>query len=188
MSADVRAREAVAVFEDVGDLDEAVRALLDAGFDYDDLSLLAERRTVERKLGHAYEKVEELEDDPDVPRIAYRRPLDSAAAEGNYIGAINWAPPLLAAGAVVASTGLITGLVVGAAVAGGLAANVLGHVIDQRHASWLQEQLDAGGILLWVRVKDDEAAELAVHILTRHAVHDVHIHEVDPVSAESGSA
>jgi len=187
MGADVRAREAVAVFEDVGGLDEAVRALLDAGFHYDDLSLLADRRTVERKLGHAYEKVEELEDEPKAPRVAYRRPIDPAAAEGNYIGAINWAPPLLAAGAVVASTGLITGLVVGAAVAGGLAANVLGHVVDQRHANWLQEQLDAGGILLWVRLKDDEAAELAVHILTRHAVHDVHIHEVDPVSAESGS-
>ena len=188
MSADVRAREAVAVFEDVGDLDEAVRGLLDSGFGSDDLSLLAGRHTVERKLGHAYQKVEELEDDPNVPRIAYRKPIDPAAAEGNYIGAITWAPPLLAAGAVVASTGLITGLVVGAAVAGGLAANVLGHVVDQRHANWLQEQLDAGGILLWVRVKDDEAAELAVHILTRHAVHDVHIHEVDPVSAESDSA
>jgi hypothetical protein len=188
MSADVRAREAVAVFEDVGDLDEAVRALLAAGFAYDDLSLLADRRTVERKLGHAYEKVEELEDDPKAPRIAYRRPIDPAAAEGNYIGAINWAPPLLAAGAVVASTGLITGLVVGAAVAGGLAANVLGHVIDQRHAHWLQEQLDHGGVLLWVRLKDDEAAELAVHILTRHAVHDVHIHEVDPDATPRGSA
>jgi len=187
MGADERAREAVAVFEDVGDLDEAVHALLEAGFHYHDLSLLADRRTVERKLGHAYEKVEELEDDPEVPRVAYRRPLDPAAAEGNYIGAINWAPPLLAAGAVVASTGLITGLVVGAAVAGGLAANVLGHVIDQRHANWLQEQLDHGGILLWVRLKDEEAAELAVHILTRHAVHDVHIHTVEPANAATGS-
>jgi len=183
MGADVRAREAVAVFEDVGHLDEAVRKLLAAGFHEDDLSLLADRRTVERKLGHTYEKVEELEDEPGVPRIAYRRPIDPAAAEGNYIGAITFAPPLLAAGAVVASTGIVTGLVIGAAVAGGLAVNVLGHIIDQRHAAWLQEQMDAGGILLWVRLGDDESARLAVSILTQHAVHDVHIHEVDPTDA-----
>jgi len=187
MGADVRAREAVAVFEDVGDLDEAVRALLATGFAEDDLSLLARRRTVEHKLGHTYENVEELEDDPNVPRVAYRRPVDAAAAEGNYIGAITWAPPLLAAGAVVASTGIVTGLVIGAAVAGGIAANVLGHFIDHRHAAWLQEQLDAGGILLWVRLRDEAAAETALKILTRHAVHDVHIHEIDPVSGSSGS-
>jgi hypothetical protein len=179
MGAAERAREAVAVFEEVGELDEAIRSLLAAGFKEDDLSLLADRRTVERKLGHAYEKVEELEDAPDVPRVAYRRPLDPANTESGFIGALTWAPPLLAAGAVVASTGLITGLIIGAAVAGSLGASVLGHVVDQRHAEWLQEQLDAGGVLLWVRIKDDEAARIAVSILTQHAVHDVHIHEVE---------
>jgi hypothetical protein len=38
-----------------------------------------------------------------------------------------------------------------------------------------------------VRVEDDEAAERALRILTRHAVHDVHLHEVDPADARSGS-
>ncbi len=179
MGAEGRAREAVAVFEEVVDLDEAIRGLLAAGFEEKDLSLLADRRTVETKLGHAYEKVEELEDEPNVPRVAYRRPLDPAQAEGRFIGALTWAPPLLAAGAVVASTGLVTGLIIGAAVAGSLAGSVFGHVVDQRHANWLQEQLDAGGILLWVRLADDDAATTALSILTRHAVHDVHVHDID---------
>jgi hypothetical protein len=173
-------REAVAVFEEVIELDEAIRGLMAAGFHEDDLSLLADRKTVEKKLGHTYEKVEELEDDPTVPRVAYRRPLDPAQAEGRFIGALTWAPPLLAAGAVVASTGLVTGLVIGAAVASSLAGSVFGHVLDQRHAAWLQEQLDAGGILLWVRLEDEAAAAKAVSILTRHAVHDVHVHDVAP--------
>ncbi len=171
-------REAVAVFEDAEDLDEAVRGLLEAGFVEADLSLLAGRRTVQRKLGHAYDAVEELEDRPGVPRVAYRRMADPAASEGGFIGAIGWAPPLLAAGAVVASTGLVTGLIIGAAVAGTLATNVLAHVFDRRHADWLQEQLDAGGILLWVRLEDEAAGEVALRILTRYAVHDVHIHDV----------
>ncbi|TVQ29056.1 MAG: hypothetical protein EA356_17605 [Geminicoccaceae bacterium] len=171
-------QEAVAVFEEVVDLDEAVQALLDAGFEEADLSLLADRATVERKLGHTYAKVDDLVDEPATPRLAYRRPADPAANEGRMIGSLTWAPPLIAAGGVVASTGIVTGLVIGAAVAGTLAASVLGHVIDRRHADWLQEQLDAGGILLWVQLKDEDMAAAALSILTRHAAHDVHVHDI----------
>lgn len=185
MATEVSKREAVAVFEDVAELDEAVRGLLEAGFQESDLSLLAERATVERKLGHAYGRVEELEDAPGVPRIAYRRIGDPAKSEGDFIGALTWAPPLLAAGAVVASTGLVTGLVIGAALAGTLAANVFGHVVDKRHAAWLQEQLDKGGILLWVRLDDEERQTIALRILTRLAVHDVHVHDVPSGAASS---
>ena len=60
--------EAVAVFHDVVSLDDAVASLIDAGFDKDDISLLASDAAVEEKLGHRYERVEELEDDP-LPRI-----------------------------------------------------------------------------------------------------------------------
>ncbi|MFW5679070.1 MAG: hypothetical protein ACOC3D_02300 [Pseudomonadota bacterium] len=178
MAGEQRMREAVAVFDDVADLDEAVNALLAAGFGEADLSLLADRETVEKKLGHTYVRVDELVDDPTAPRVVYHRPSDPAVNEGRLIGSLTWAPPLVAAGAVVASTGLVTGLVIGAAVAGTLAASVLGHVLDRRHADWLQEQLDAGGILLWVRIADEDKAEIAVPILTRHAVHDVHVHDV----------
>ncbi len=190
MTAATPKREAVAVFEDVADLDDAVRALLDAGFSRSDLSLLAGRHTVERKLGAAYHRVEELEDDPSVPRVAYRRLADTAAREGGFISALSWAPPLLAAGAVVASTGIVTGLIIGAAVAGSLAANVFAHVLDRRHADWLQEQLDAGGILLWVRLGDEDAVKEALRVLTRHAVHDVHVHEIpaDPNPSDARAA
>ncbi|MEO1089902.1 MAG: hypothetical protein AAFX81_04670 [Pseudomonadota bacterium] len=171
-------QEAVAVFEDVQGLDDAITGLLAAGFTNADLSLLADRRTVESKLGHTYQRVDELADDPAAPRIAYHQLQDPAASEGRLIGSLTWAPPLLAAGAVVASTGLVTGLVVGAAVAGTLAASVLGHVLDRRVADRLQEQIDAGGILLWVRLRDEDAATVALPVLTRHAVHDVHVHEI----------
>ncbi len=179
MADDGKVQEAVAVFDDVADLDEAVRTLLAAGFAESDLSLLADRDAVRRKLGHTYEHVEELVDDPTAPRVAYRRLADPAETEGRMIGSLTWAPPLLAAGAVVASTGFVTGLVIGAAVAGTAAASVLGHVLDRRHADWLQEQLEAGGILLWVRIADDDAAAKALPVLARFAVHDVHVHDVE---------
>ena len=54
--------EAVAVFDGVRALDAAVEALRRAGFRKSDISLLATEDAVEKKLGHRYERVEELED------------------------------------------------------------------------------------------------------------------------------
>ena len=61
-------REAVGVFHDAESFQNAVEDLLKAGFDRSELSLLAGARAIEQKLGHAYQKIQELEDDPTVPR------------------------------------------------------------------------------------------------------------------------
>jgi len=57
------AREAVGVFHDLERFKDAVDELTSTGFDRADLSLLASQQTVEEKLGHAYRKVGELEED-----------------------------------------------------------------------------------------------------------------------------
>ena len=46
--------------------------LLAARFEDDQISLLAGEKTIVEKLGHKYERIEELEDDPESPRILYR--------------------------------------------------------------------------------------------------------------------
>jgi hypothetical protein len=50
--------------------------------------------------------------------------------------------------------------------------------MDKRHADWLQEQLDRGGVLLWVRTPGEAEERKALDILTRYSAHDVHIHEI----------
>ena len=64
-------REAVGVFHDQDSFRDAVDDLMTAGFDRSELSLLAGERAIEDKLGHAYRRVQELEDDPTVPRAVY---------------------------------------------------------------------------------------------------------------------
>src|SRR3546814_20569860 len=64
-------REAVGVFQSENALQLAADELLISGFDRADLSLLADARTVEQKLGHAYRCMTEIEDDPTVPKRAY---------------------------------------------------------------------------------------------------------------------
>ena len=64
-------REAVGVFHDRDSFQNTVEDLMSAGFDRAELSLLAGEQAVEGKLGHAYRRVQELEDAPTVPRAAY---------------------------------------------------------------------------------------------------------------------
>ena len=64
-------REVVAAFDDTNALDDAVYALETRGFDRAAFSLLANERAVEEKLGHRYQNVKEVEDDPNVPRATF---------------------------------------------------------------------------------------------------------------------
>jgi hypothetical protein len=168
--------EAVAVFDEVGALDAAVEDLLAAGFKKADMSLLASEDAVGKKLGHRYERVEEMEDEPHAPRIAYRTRASIGESDDVIIGTLTYLPTVVAAGTVVASEGIVAAAVTGTAIAGALIGTVLTRWLDKHHAERLQEQLEHGGLLLWVRTPDPESQRRAVEILTRHSAHDVHIH------------
>lgn len=171
-------REAVAVFDDVSSLEAAVDDLRESGFAQSDISLLAGQDVVERKLGHMYTRVEELEDDPRAPRTAFVSEKNLDERESRVMGSLTVLPTVIAAGTVVASAGAVAAAIVGTALAGAAIGTVLTHWMDRRHAERLQEQLDRGGVLLWVRVRDAEAERRALEVLTRYSAHDVHIHEI----------
>lgn len=171
-------REAVAVMEDVAALELAVEDLQKAGFAAGDISLLAGHATVEKKLGRIYARVEELEDEPAAPRAAFVSTRTIGRREDMVVGSMTALPALIAAGTVVASAGAVAAAITGTAVAGALIGTVLARWMDGRHAEWLEEQLERGGILLWVRTADEAAERLALDILGRHAAHDIHIHEI----------
>ncbi|MEK0084250.1 hypothetical protein [Benzoatithermus flavus] len=174
-------REAVAVFEDVSSLEAAVDELRAAGFAEDAISLLAGHDAVEKKLGRMYTRVEELEDDPRAPRTAFVSEKNLGERESWVLGSLTYLPTLIAAGTVVASAGAVAAAIVGTAVGGALIGTIFAHWMDRRHAEWLQEQLDRGGILLWVSTPTAEDERKAIDVLTKHSAHDIHIHEIPVV-------
>lgn len=177
-------REAVAVFRDVAALEAAVEDLRADGFEAADLSLLAGQDAVERQLGHRYTRVEELEDDPKAPRTGYISLKGLADREDTVVSSMTVLPTMLVAGTVVASAGALAAAVIGTALAGAAIGTALTHFMDRRHADALHEQVQSGGILLWVRTSDPERERRAVGILTRHAAEDVHVHAIPaPVPA-----
>jgi hypothetical protein len=94
-------REAVGVFNRSEDLQDAIDELLSSGFDRTELSLLASEHAVEAKLGHRYEKVSALAEDPTVPRAAYVSTEAIGGAEGGLIGGLMYVGAAAAAGAIV---------------------------------------------------------------------------------------
>ena len=181
--------EAVAVFHDARTLQSAADALMVAGFDRANLSLLASQDTVEKKLGHVYDSVTELEDDPQVPTQAYAG--EDSRTEGMaliasglfYVGAVT------AAGAVVASGGTVAAAIAGALAlggTGGVLGVALARLLGSHHAEALQRHLDRGGLLLWVRTVDTAHESRALEILKANGGEDVHQHELAPRDPGSG--
>jgi hypothetical protein len=173
--------EAVGVFEDADSLQAAIDELLSAGFDRAELGLLASEHAVEKKLGHVYRRAAELEDDADVPRTAYVSKESLGDAEGGLIGSLMYIGAVVGAGAVVASGGALGAAVAAAAMLGGsgaLMGAALARMIDDSDAERIEEQLDHGGLLLWVRTRDAAHEAKAKDILSRHSGQDVHLHQL----------
>lgn len=174
-------REAVGVFHERDSFLDAVEDLLSAGFDRSDLSLLAGEQAVEQKLGHNYTKVQELEDDGAVPRVAFVGEHSMAEARTGVIGGLAYVGAVAAAGAVVASGGALAAAIAAAVAAGG-GGGVLGawgaRYLGRDRAKELQHQLDHGGLLLWVHVRDQAHEERALEVLKKNGAEDVHVHDL----------
>ncbi len=171
--------EAVGVFDKFEDLQAAFYDLRMVGFSRFDLSLLAGQEVLQEKLGKKYWYASDLEDDPNVPRAAFV----SEEAIGELEGAI--AGGFVFLGSVIAMTAMLTpastlAASIAAIAIGGSPGAVIGTLLARRvgkhHKDYYTNQIDQGGILLWVRVRDKEREDLAVKIMKGHSGRDVHVH------------
>jgi hypothetical protein len=178
----IKVREATGVLHSRDELETAVGALLEAGFDRADIDIMAGLDTVAEKLGGIYAPAHELADLPQAPRRFFRAredvtvPLAGAAGILTYIGAT------AAALGVVASGGALAAAVI-AAAAGGAAGGGIGAMIarsiGREEARELEDQIAVGGLVLWVRVRSTEREEKAQQILREHGAEAVRVHELE---------
>ena len=171
--------EVVAVFHTAESLESAVDELLSSGFDRAGISLLASERAVEAKLGHRYRRTSELIDMDGVPRTAFVSSAAIGDAEGGLIGGLAYVGATVAAGMAVVAGGALAVTIAAAVVAGGaggLVGAALANWVGQHHAAFFEEQLDHGGLLLWVRSRSPAQEERAAAILDKHCAEKVHVH------------
>ena len=174
-------REAVGVFAETEDLKAAVEDLQSAGFQRAELGLLAAEDTVRQRLGDVFASTDDSHEAPDGPRTAFVAKESVGDTVHAVFGGLIFAGVTTAAGALVVSAGalaspLLAGMA-GVAAVGGITA-AMGALIHQSDAEHLEEQIDEGHLLLFVRTRDLAREKLATAILSRHSAFDVRIYEV----------
>ena len=171
--------EAVGVFDTFEALQAAYYDLRSVGFHHSDISLLGSDEALQEKLGKAYWRSSDLEDDPKAPRAHFV----SEEAIGELEGAI--AGGFFFVGSAIAMTAMLTpastlAASIAAVAIGGSPAAVIGTLLARRvgkhHKEYYENQIRHGGILMWVRTRDKERETLAVKIMKGHSGRDVHVH------------
>ncbi|MEX2468213.1 MAG: hypothetical protein WD396_00520 [Pseudohongiellaceae bacterium] len=174
-------REAVGIFFDSKKLEEAIRDLQQAGFEHKEIGLLAGEHTVKDKLGHVYAEYHHDTDDDEGPKTAFVHKEAVGDTVHALLGTLYFVGAAVAGGAVVASAGILGGAVAAAvattAVFGGVGA-LLGSIIHESDAEFLEEQVDEGHLLLFVRTNGAEKERLALDVLNRRSAFDAKIYAV----------
>lgn len=150
-------REVVGVLKTRAAFEAAIAALEDGGIGADKLSVLTSHESL---------AVAGTEGKP------WRDVLTALVGEVKYEG------PLLASGLIVLAGGptaaAIAG-VIGAAVGGVALKELLDEVTAKPHTEDFARAVEAGSIILWARVDDDEAENRATEILVAKGAENVHV-------------
>jgi len=165
-------REAVAVFDDPGKLETAVSELQSNGIDRSDLSFLAHASLANPSLANPVpDDSRRLADDPNTPREPAVTDPDIRQARVLGTGLAAAVAGLIAAGFAVATGGVAAAAISAAAAAGGVgaASTFLGRKLGEDEASFVDAQLERGGVLLWVRTRDADLEHRAIEVLRRYA-------------------
>jgi len=154
--------EVVGLFADRETFEAAVEALGAAGFGRPDLSVLSSHQSI---------------DAAGRPGKPWKDALIALVGELKYEG------PLVASGAIYLAGGAIAATIAGivAAAVGGIAAKeLLGEITSSPNTEDFARSLEAGSVILWVRVSDGERMSAARTILEENGGANVHIHQHVP--------
>lgn len=172
--------EAVGVFDNSVDLQAAIYDLLMSGFRRDDLSMLGELDTLEEKLGSAFWRSKDLEDDPHAPRANFVSEEAIGEFEGAVFGGFFFLGSAIAMTAMLTPASTLAASIAAIAI-GGTPGAIIGTIFARRigkhHKDYYRRQIENGGILLWVRTQDEAKQVMARKILEGHSGKDVHIHD-----------
>lgn len=167
-----RIREVVGIFSDTEHLSTAVEKLFEAGFEWSALGVLAGEDTVRRELRDIYVPVEPSEAGDKSPRMAFVHKESEGSAAHSIKGHLYFVGTTTAAGLAVVSAGVLGGALLAAAagvLAVGAVGAMAGKIIQQSDAQALEEQVEAGRILLFVRTQDSAEEARATRILDEHS-------------------
>jgi len=174
-------REVVGAFHSPEALEAAVTELASSGWDKSEMSLLAQEGVFHPGLPARGHDMQRAADEAEAPRapVVEEEDVRQGRTLATSLAAVIAA--FAATGATILTGGGALAAVIGAAAAGGgagAAVNTIGRWISGSRSDFLRDQIDQGGILLWVKVINAEQERQASEIIRRHGAGDVHVHEI----------
>ncbi len=172
-------KEVVGVFQSKQDLQNAIRELEGTAFPRHDISVMGSRDDLEKVFGVKVVSPEFAIDNPDTPRQAPSRPEEQTIGAAGMIGGTAY----VGAMALALTAGAVTfPAIISAAVIGGIGGGTLGAILTKllgdRYNRHIEQQIEKGGLLLWVQTPDAEKEDLAHRIMITNNAYDVHVHQI----------
>jgi len=151
--------EVVGLFADRDTFETAIKALIRAGFERSDLSLLSSHESLDAA------------GEPG-------KPLHDVLTA--LVGELKFEAPLVASGAIFLAGGPMAATVaalIGAATGVVAAKEVIEEVTSTPHTEDFARSLEAGSVILWIRAVTPERQQLAMDVLNESGASNVHLHE-----------
>ncbi len=174
-------REAIAVFFDPQSIKSVVKDLRSAGISPDHIGLLASENSVRESLGDFYTQTNNTHEPGQSPVTAFVGKDDANQQQDSLGGSLFFVGTTGAMGAVVASSAIFGGALLAAlsgVVAVGAIGAMAGKIIQQNDADYLQQQVDEGHILLFVRITETVNEKQVIDLLSRHGGHHAKVHKL----------
>lgn len=172
-------KEVVGIFNDNTKLQSAIFDLSSSGFGRHKFSIIASPDSVKDQFDIENINISLIEDNKNTPRVTNIAPEDVGIAEGAIIGAsmlAGAATALITVGSVAISA-IIPAAIVGTS-AGGAVGTILAKKLGEKYDASIEEKIDAGGIILWVNIENDDELEKTITIFSKYDATDIHSHEI----------
>lgn len=179
----VRVREVVGAVFSQEALETLATELMEAGVDRNDIDLMADWNTVIEKLGMTYPDADRVPDVPDLPRRRLVTRDEDATLTGAVFGTLIATGALVAGVPVVASGGALAAVLAASALGGGIGAafarKIRKVLTADADPDAIEHDINRGGIVVFVRVDNEQEERRAIEIMRRNGAHNVHVHEIE---------
>lgn len=171
--------EAIGIFHKYDDLEEAINELETNHFGRHEISVRGSDEEVEKRFGRANVRAQSVQDDPYMPSSTDIKKEELGIGQGIIIGMSMLVGVIIA---VIAQGPLIppdaTSMLAIIAISGLIGAGigiVLAKILAKRYKKFFQDQIENGGLLIWVVTSDKMKEVEAKRILNKHGATNVHI-------------
>lgn len=174
-------REVAGIFLDKDQLQGAIDELLIHEFDRRHISVMGNEKAVEDVFNKPHVDPKKAMKDPETPRAPLIDEDEVAVAQGAVMSGgllTGVATSVLATGAIAMPGAAITAIIIGG-LGGTAAGAVLAKIMGDRYKDHFEKQIDAGGLLLWVRTPTQDLEKRAIDLLKKSGGKNVQAYSIE---------